>query len=100
VIDAVTAADQAGGECLDDGLEFDYEKPSEKPDCRWRVKAERERMLTRVAGTARLSSAAARTSHAARFGSWSTNTSDGRRGGRAQPSRRELAMKSQKFGLT
>jgi hypothetical protein len=30
VIDAVTAADQAGGECLDDGLEFDYEKPSEK----------------------------------------------------------------------
>jgi len=24
-------------------------KPAEKPDCRWRIKAERERMLTRVA---------------------------------------------------
>lgn len=34
---------------LDDGLEFDYERPGEKPDCRWREKAERERMLTRVA---------------------------------------------------
>ena len=31
------------------GLEFDYAKPGEKPDCRWREKAERERMLTRVA---------------------------------------------------
>ena len=34
---------------MDDGLQFDYERPGEKPDCRWRVKAERERMLTRVA---------------------------------------------------
>ena len=34
---------------LDDGLEFDYARPGEKPDCRWREKAERERMLTRVA---------------------------------------------------
>ena len=49
LIDAVTAADQAAGEHLNDGLELDYEKPSEKPDCRWREKAERERMLTRVA---------------------------------------------------
>ena len=32
-----------------DGLEFDYARPGEKPDCRWREKAERERMLTRVA---------------------------------------------------
>jgi hypothetical protein len=49
LIGAVTAADEDAGEKLDDGLEFDYERPGEKPDCRWREKAERERMLTRVA---------------------------------------------------
>jgi len=49
LIDAVAAADERAGERLDDGLEFDYAKPAEKPDCRWREKAERERMLTRVA---------------------------------------------------
>jgi Transposase DDE domain/Transposase domain (DUF772) len=49
LIDAVTAADQDAGQRLDDGLEFDYQHPGEKPDCRWREKAERERMLTRVA---------------------------------------------------
>jgi hypothetical protein len=49
LIDAVKAADQDAGEKLDDGLEFDYERPGEKPDCRWREKAERERTLTRVA---------------------------------------------------
>jgi transposase len=49
LIDAVTAADEGAGERLGDGLEFDYERPGEKPDCRWREKAERERMLTRVA---------------------------------------------------
>ncbi len=49
LIDAVSAADEEAGEQLDDGLEFDYERPGEKPDCRWREKAERERMLTRVA---------------------------------------------------
>jgi Transposase DDE domain/Transposase domain (DUF772) len=49
LIDAVKAADEDAGEKLDDGLEFDYTSPSEKPDCRWREKAERERMLTRVA---------------------------------------------------
>ena len=49
LIDAVTAADTDAGERLDDGLEFDYAQPGEKPDCRWREKAERERMLTRVA---------------------------------------------------
>jgi transposase len=49
LLDAVAAVDgQAAGQ-LDRGLEFDYAKPSEKPDCRWREKAERERMLTRVA---------------------------------------------------
>jgi hypothetical protein len=31
------------------GLEFDYSRPDEKPDARWRERAERERMLTRVA---------------------------------------------------
>ena len=49
LIDAVKATDEDAGERLDDGLEFDYERPGEKPDCRWREKAERERMLTRVA---------------------------------------------------
>ena len=49
LIDAVAAVDEQAARSLVDGLEFDYEKPVEKPDCRWRVKAERERMLTRVA---------------------------------------------------
>jgi transposase len=49
LIDAVAAVDEQAGEALIDGLQFDYEKPGEKPDCRWRIKAERERMLTRVA---------------------------------------------------
>jgi transposase len=49
LIDAVAVVDERAGAALDDGLAFDYERPSQKPDCRWRVKAERERMLTRVA---------------------------------------------------
>jgi transposase len=49
LIDAVAGVDERAGAALDDGLAFDYERPSEKPDCRWRIKAERERMLTRVA---------------------------------------------------
>jgi hypothetical protein len=49
LIDAVTANDAQVGRALDDGLEFDYARPGEKPDCKWRSKAERERMLTRVA---------------------------------------------------
>jgi len=49
LIDTVRTADERAGETLGDGLEFDYTKPGEKPDCRWREKAERERMLTRVA---------------------------------------------------
>jgi len=49
LIDAVAAADQDAGGRLDAGLEFDYERPGEKPDCPWREKAERERMLTQVA---------------------------------------------------
>jgi hypothetical protein len=49
LIDAVAAVDQEAGRVLVDGLEFDYQRPGEKPDCRWREKAERTRMLTRVA---------------------------------------------------
>jgi transposase len=49
LIDAVSIVDDELGRCLDDGLEFDYVSPGEKPDCRWREKTERERMLTRVA---------------------------------------------------
>jgi hypothetical protein len=53
LIDAVSAVDQDAGGLLVAGLEFDYARPSEKPDCQWRLKAERERMLTRVAQDAR-----------------------------------------------
>ena len=49
LLDAVAAVDQDVALRLDDGLDFDYAKPNDKPDCRWREKAERERMLTRVA---------------------------------------------------
>jgi hypothetical protein len=49
LLDAVRALDDQGGRRLDDGLAFDYARPNDKPDCRWREKAERERMLTRVA---------------------------------------------------
>ena len=49
LIDAVESVDEAAARRLDDGLEFDYAKPAEKPDCRWRERRERERMLTRVA---------------------------------------------------
>jgi transposase len=49
LIDAVEAVDGQAAGSLADGLEFDYSKPSQKPDCRWREKAQRERMLTRVA---------------------------------------------------
>jgi DDE family transposase/transposase-like protein DUF772 len=49
LIDAVCAVDDHAGGQLDRALEFDYQKPNDKPDCAWRIKAERERMLTRVA---------------------------------------------------
>jgi hypothetical protein len=49
LLDAVAMLDGDAGDQLDRGLEFDYQKPGEKPDCGWRIKAERERMLTRVA---------------------------------------------------
>jgi transposase len=49
LLDAVEAVDEEAARRLDDGLEFDYARPAEKPDCRWRERAERERMLSRVA---------------------------------------------------
>ena len=49
LLDAVAAVDDQAAGQLDRGLDFDYAKPNEKPDCRWREKAERERMLTRIA---------------------------------------------------
>jgi hypothetical protein len=49
LLDAVEGVDGEAARRLADGLEFGYAKPAEKPDCRWREKAERERMLTRVA---------------------------------------------------
>jgi len=49
LLDAVAALDAEAGRRLDEGLEFDYQRPGDKPDCRWREKAARERMLTRVA---------------------------------------------------
>lgn len=49
LLDAVAAVDEQAAGQLERGLRFDYAKPGEKPDCRWREKAERERMLTAVA---------------------------------------------------
>jgi Transposase DDE domain/Transposase domain (DUF772) len=49
LIDAVARVDEAAARRLDDGLEFDYARPNDKPDCRWRERAARERMLSRVA---------------------------------------------------
>src|SRR3954465_8317559 len=49
MLDAVAAVDRDAAGQLDRALEFDYTRPSDKPDCRWRERAERERMLTRVA---------------------------------------------------
>ena len=49
LLDAVAAVNSTASNALDRALEFDYQRPAEKPDCRWRERAERERMLTRVA---------------------------------------------------
>jgi transposase len=49
LLDAVEVLDADAAGQLERGLQFDYARPGEKPDCRWREKAERERMLTRVA---------------------------------------------------
>ena len=49
LLDAVAAVDADAAGQLDRGLHFDYARPNDKPDCRWRERAERERMLTKVA---------------------------------------------------
>jgi hypothetical protein len=49
LLDAVAVVDAAAARVLADGLEFDYAEPRQKPDCRWRERGERERLLTRVA---------------------------------------------------
>ena len=49
LLDAVAGVDADAAGQIDRALAFDYRRPNEKPDCRWREKAERERMLTRVA---------------------------------------------------
>ncbi len=49
LIDAVAQSDVVAAGVLERGLEFEYADPARKPDCRWRERAERERMLTRVA---------------------------------------------------
>lgn len=49
LFDAVAGVDVGAGGELERALEFDYRRPNEKPDCRWREKAQRERMLSRVA---------------------------------------------------
>jgi hypothetical protein len=58
LLDAVTGVDAAAAAELERALAFDYQRPAEKPDCRWREKAERERMLTRVAQDAELAARA------------------------------------------
>src|SRR4051794_8302542 len=54
LLDAVSGVDAPAAVELDRALAFDYQRPGEKPDCRWRERAERERMLTRVARDAEL----------------------------------------------
>lgn len=49
LIDAVGTCDDEAARLLEDGLEFDYALPAQKPDCDWRTKAVRAKMLTRVA---------------------------------------------------
>jgi hypothetical protein len=58
LIGAVAAADAAAAAVLRAGLEFDYARPRQKPECDWRRKAAREQMLGRVAQDARRALAA------------------------------------------
>ncbi len=53
LIRSVAAADAEAASDLRNGLEFDYARPRQKPECDWRRKAAREAMLTRVAQDAR-----------------------------------------------
>src|SRR5206468_3892393 len=49
LLDAVAGEDGEAAASLARNLEFDYAKPRQKPDCDWRSKPARERLLTRVA---------------------------------------------------
>jgi transposase len=53
LIDAVAGEDRAAARALGRGLEFDYARPRQKPECDWRSKPAREQLLTRVAQDAR-----------------------------------------------
>jgi transposase len=49
LLDALAGEDGEGAASLARNLEFDYAEPRQKPDCDWRSKPARERLLTRVA---------------------------------------------------
>jgi transposase len=49
LIGAVAEADPEAAGQLRRGLQFDYRRPRQKPDCDWRRKSAREQMLSRVA---------------------------------------------------
>jgi transposase len=53
LIGALSGADPEAADQLRRALAFDYEHPRRKPECDWRRKAARERMLTEVAQDAR-----------------------------------------------
>jgi Transposase DDE domain/Transposase domain (DUF772) len=53
LISAVGRVDAEAAGALARGLEFDYARPRDKPDCDWRSKTAREQMLSRVAQDAR-----------------------------------------------
>jgi Transposase domain (DUF772)/Transposase DDE domain len=49
LLDAVAGEDAEAVALLERSLEFDYARPRQKPDCDWRSRPARERLLTRVA---------------------------------------------------
>jgi transposase len=49
LLDAVAGEDAAAAAQLARNLAFDYARPRQKPDCEWRSKPAREKLLTRVA---------------------------------------------------
>jgi transposase len=49
LLDAVRGEDDEAAGALERDLEFDYQRPRQKPDCEWRSKPVREALLTRVA---------------------------------------------------
>lgn len=53
LIGAVAEVDRQAAGALGRGLQFDYARPRDKPDCDWRARPAREQMLTEVATDAR-----------------------------------------------